>query len=79
VSKEKHNPDNSFLQGVKEAVADEMAAVSFYSQLANMAPNPVIADRIRCIIQDEMGHAEFFALLLSLLSAWRTEEMEECD
>lgn len=76
MSKEKHHPHYSFVEGVKEALADEMAAVAFYSRLANMAPNMVIADRIRCIIQDEMGHAEFLALLLSLLKACKDEVKE---
>ncbi|MEW6724009.1 MAG: ferritin-like domain-containing protein [Bacillota bacterium] len=46
----------AFCLNLKEALMDEGEAGEFYKRLAEMAPDPGIADAILCIREDELKH-----------------------
>lgn len=62
------NPCNNqtFVTMVREAIADELGAVSMYSQMANMVDNLALKALIAGIAGDEYGHARTWMTILAL-------------
>lgn len=56
----------TFITMVREAIADELGAVSMYAQMANMVDNLALKALITGIAGDEYGHARTWMTILAL-------------
>ena len=56
----------TYLQGLRMGINDEIADARTYEYMASIAPNPVIAQRIQYISNDEATHS---VILTNLLTA----------
>jgi len=56
----------TFISMVREAIADELGAVSMYAQMANMVDNLALKALITGIAGDEYGHARTWMTILAL-------------
>lgn len=64
--KDRDKKHKSFKDLVREAIADELAAVAMYSEMANMVKNPVLKAIIFSIAGDEYNHARTWMTILDL-------------
>ncbi len=58
---------NEFCRMVKEAIADEIGAVSMYAKMANMVDNMTLKTLILGIAGDEYGHARTWIAIDTLM------------
>lgn len=58
--------DPTFINMVREAIADELGAVEMYSQMANMVQSLALKAIIAGIAGDEYGHARTWMTILAL-------------
>ncbi|MBO8168894.1 MAG: ferritin-like domain-containing protein [Thermoanaerobacteraceae bacterium] len=61
-----HNPNPNFRNMLREAITDELMAVSMYSRMANMVQDDTLKALIMSIAGDEYGHARTFMTMLEL-------------
>ncbi|HHY47244.1 MAG TPA: ferritin-like domain-containing protein [Firmicutes bacterium] len=68
----------SFEDKVRQAYMMELNQLPFYAALAEMAPNPVWAEQIRIMQENEMRHAQYLASLLGMpAQSMSTEPLQE--
>lgn len=59
--------NSQFCRMVREAIADEIGAVSMYASMANMVDNMTLKTLILSIAGDEMGHAKTWIAIDTLM------------
>lgn len=56
----------TFEERVREAYMMELNELPFYAALAEMAPNPVLAEQIRIMMENQMRHVQYLGSLIGI-------------